>query len=297
MDLFNGVLPFVQVAEAEGFRAAAARLGVSAAAVSKSVAKLEAELGVALFERSSRHVALTPEGIVFLERCREAIAQLKAGREQVAGAQRAPQGTLRVSLPPALGPSLLPVVAKLSSRYPRLSLRLIVTNRIVRLAEEEIDVALRMGPLADSSLVLRRLRPPRWVTVAAPAYLAERGTPASPAELARHTCIKFALQGKIVEWRFRGPQGVAEVPTPSRIVFDQSGLVVEAAAQAIGIAQVFDFMATPLIATGQLIELLAPFSSEGPPLSALTPARRRAIPRVRVFMQALEELFGVNALE
>ncbi|WP_437636494.1 LysR substrate-binding domain-containing protein [Sorangium sp. So ce854] len=292
MDLFSGVLPFVCVAEAGGFRAAAARLGVTAAAVSKSVARLEAELGVVLLERSSRHVALTPEGAVFLERCRAAIAQLKAGREQVAGAQREPHGTLRVTLPPVLGRSVLPVVARLSARHPRLSIRLIVTNRLLPLAEEEIDVALRMGPLESSSLVARALRTPRWITVAAPAYLAGRGVPTSPADLARHECIKFVLRGKVVEWRFRAGDGGVDVATPSRILLDQSDLLMDAVVQAMGVAQVLDFMAAPLLEAGLIVEVLAPFATEGPPLHALTPARRASIPRVRVFLDALGDALG-----
>ncbi|WP_437735017.1 LysR substrate-binding domain-containing protein [Sorangium sp. So ce1335] len=292
MDLFSGVLPFVCVAEAGGFRAAAARLGVTAAAVSKSVARLEAELGVVLLERSSRRVALTPEGTVFLERCRAAIAQLKAGREQVAGAQREPHGTLRVTLPPVLGRSVLPVVARLSARYPRLSIRLIVTNRLLPLAEEEIDVALRMGPLDSSSLIARALRTPRWITVAAPAYLASRGAPTSPADLARHECIKFVLRGKVVEWRFRAGDRDVEIATPSRILLDQSDLLLDAVVQAIGVAQVLDFMAAPLLEAGRIVEVLAPHAIEGPPLHALTPARRASVPRVRVFLDALGDALG-----
>ncbi|WP_437678447.1 LysR substrate-binding domain-containing protein [Sorangium sp. So ce131] len=292
MDLFHGVLPFVQVAEAGGFRAAAARLGITAAAVSKSVAKLEAELGVALLERSSRHVALTPEGAAFLERCRAAIAQLQAGREQIAGAQREPHGTLRVTLPPVLGRSILPLVARLSARYPRLSIRLLVTNRLLRLAEEEIDVALRMGPLDDSSRIARALRTPRWITVAAPAYLASRGTPTSPADLARHECIKMVLHGKAVEWSFRAGKDAIDVVTPSRILLDQGDLLIDAVLHAIGIAQVLDFMAMPLIEAGVLVEVLAPFATEGPPLHALTPARRASVPRVRVFLDALGDVLG-----
>ncbi|MGK4007137.1 LysR substrate-binding domain-containing protein [Sorangium sp. So ce1036] len=292
MDLFYGVLPFVHVAEAGGFRAAAARLGVTAAAVSKSVAKLEAELGVALLERTSRHVALTPEGAAFLERCRVAIAELQAGRQQVAGAQREPHGTLRVTLPPVLGRGVLPLVARLSARYPRLSIRLIVTDRLVRLAEEAIDVALRMGPLQDSSLIARALRTPRWITVAAPAYLASRGIPTSPADLARHECIKFVLHGKAVEWCFRADQGATRVVTPSRIVLDQSDLLIDAVMHGIGIAQVLDFMAAPLLEAGLLVEVLASFATEGPPLHALTPARRASVPRVRVFLDALGDVLG-----
>ncbi len=292
MDLFSGVIPFVHVAEAGGFRAAAARLGVSAAAVSKSVAKLEAELGVVLLERTSRHVALTPEGAVFLERCRAAMAQLQAGREQVAGAQREPRGLLRVTLPPVLGRSVLPVVARLSSRYPRLSIRLVVTNRLLRLVEEEIDVALRLGPLAGSSLIARALRTPRWITVAAPAYLASRGAPTSPADLARHECIKFVLRGKVVEWSFRAGHGAIDVATPSRILLDQGDLLIDAVVHAVGVAQVLDFMAAPLLEAGLLVEVLAPFATDGPSLHAVTPARRASVPRVRVFLDALGDALG-----
>ncbi|WP_437758576.1 LysR substrate-binding domain-containing protein [Sorangium sp. So ce1389] len=292
MDLFTGVIPFVCVAEAGGFRAAAARLGVTAAAVSKSVAKLETELGVVLLERTSRHVALTPEGAMFLERCRAAMAQLQAGREQVAGAQREPHGTLRVTLPPVLGRSVLPVVARLSARYPRLSIRLVVTNRLLRLAEEEIDVALRLGPLAGSSLIARALRTPRWITVAAPAYLASRGAPTSPADLTRHECIKFVLRGKVVEWSFRAGHGAIHSATPSRILLDQGDLLIDAVVHAVGVAQVLDFMAAPLLEAGLLVEVLAPFATDGPPLHALTPARRASVPRVRVFLDALGDALG-----
>src|SRR5262245_42226211 len=143
MDLFAGVLPFVYTADERSFRRAAARLGVSAAAVSKAVAKLEADLGVVLLYRTSRHVSLTAEGALCLERGREAVVQLQAGRELVAEAQRAPQGPLRASIPPIFGRLLVPAIARLAARHPRLSLHLSFTDRMSRMAEEGIDVALR----------------------------------------------------------------------------------------------------------------------------------------------------------
>lgn len=292
MDLFSGVLPFLHVAETHSFRAAAARLGVTPAAVSKAVAKLEGDLGVVLLERTSRHVALTAEGALYLERCREAVAQLQAGRDLVAGAQRAPHGLLRVTLPPILGRSLLPVVARLSSRHPRLSIQLLLTDRHVRLAEEDVDVALRMGALEDSSLVARTLRRPRWTTVASPAYLARRASPATPADLARHERLVFVSpRGSVREWTFRDPAtGRAETLATNgsaRLLFDHGELLLDAALEGLGVVQVLDFMSTPHVQAGRLIELLPSFAAEGPELHALTPPRRASIGRVRVFLDAL----------
>ncbi|MFN7132129.1 MAG: LysR family transcriptional regulator, partial [Myxococcales bacterium] len=183
-ELFSGVVPFTAVAEERSFRRAAARLGVSAAAVSKAVSRLEASLGVTLFDRSSRHVALTPEGTVFLERCRAALANLQQGREQVADAGALEGGVLRVSLSPILARTLTPVLASFAASHPQLTFVLGVTDRYARLAEEQIDVAIRVGELEDSSLLSRVLVLPRWVTVASPAYLRARGTLRTPAELA-----------------------------------------------------------------------------------------------------------------
>jgi DNA-binding transcriptional LysR family regulator len=292
LNVFSGVIPFVHVAEAGSFRAAAARLGVSVPAVSKAVAKLEAELGVLLLDRTSRHVALTTEGQSFFERCREAVTQVQAAREQVASAQRGPHGTLRVTFPPVLARTLLPVFDALLRRHPRLSLDLMATNRFSKLTREELDVAIRMGPLEDSSLIARTLRRPRWVTVAAPAYLAKRGVPASLADLAQHECLKFSLDGKTVEWQFEERGNPIAVRSAGCIRSDLGDMLVDAAVRGMGIAQVFDFMARPLLETRQLVEVLAPHAIDGPPLHALTSARRASIPRVRVLLDALVQSFG-----
>lgn len=291
-NVFSGVLPFVHVAEASSFRAAAARLGVTVPAVSKAVAKLEAELGVLLLDRTSRHVALTAEGEAFFERCREAVTQVQIAREQVASAQRGPHGTLRVTFPPVLARTLLPVFDALLRRHPRLSLDLIATNRYSKLTREELDVAIRMGPLEDSSLIARTLRRPRWITVAAPAYLAKRGVPASPAELAQHECLKFSLGGKTVEWQFEDGGKPLAPRSAGRIRSDLGDVLIDAAARGMGIAQVFDFMARPLLETRRLVEILAPHAVDGPPLHALASARRASIPRVRALLDALVQSFG-----
>lgn len=286
MDLFSGVLPFVHVAEARSFRGGAERLGVTTAAMSKAILRLESELGVTLLQRTSRHVSLTTEGALFLERCRQAVAELQTGRDLVARAQRSPQGTLRVTLPPILGRTILPAVARVSSRHPRLQIRLVLTDRHVKLAEEEIDVAIRIGELEDSSLVARALPTPRWVTLASPGYLARRGTPEKPADLARHECIKFVSpRGTVREWSFRD----VNVDTPSRLLLDHGDLLLDAASEGLGIVQVLDFMVAPFLANGRLIEVLAAYATHGPPLHVVTLGRRASLPRVRVFLEALDD--------
>jgi LysR family transcriptional regulator for bpeEF and oprC len=295
MDLFAGVLPFVYTAEERSFRRAAARLGVSAAAVSKAVAKLEADLGVVLLYRTSRHVSLTDEGALFLARCREAVVQLQAGRELVAEAQRAPHGPLRASIPPIFGRLLVPAVARLAARHPRLSLHLSFTDRMSRMAEEGIDVALRMGPLPDSSLVARALRTPRWVTLASPAYLARHGTPEHPSDLARHACIKFVTpRGVPAEWSFRAARQGPAAPfeAPSRLHLDQGELLLEAAAAHAGLCQVLDFMVGPYVQEGRLVEVLEAHAADGPPLHAVCLPRRQGSPKVRAFVEMLEEVLG-----
>jgi DNA-binding transcriptional LysR family regulator len=286
MDLFSGVLPFVHVAEARSFRGGAERLGVTTAAMSKAISRLESELGVTLLRRTSRHVSLTTEGALFLERCRQAVAELQTGRDLVARAQRSPQGTLRVTLPPILGRTILPAVARVSSRHPRLQIHLVLTDRHVKLAEEEIDVAIRMGELEDSSLVARALPTPRWVTLASPGYLARRGTPEKPADLVNHECIKFvSTRGTVREWSFRD----AKVETPSRLLLDHGDLLLDAASEGLGIVQVLDFMVAPFLSSGRLIEVLAAHAARGPSLHVVTLGRRASVPRVRVFLEALDD--------
>lgn len=292
VDLFAGILPFLRVAETGSFRGAAKAMGLSVAAVSKAVAKLEADLGVSLLERSSRYVGLTAEGAAFYERSRGAVEELRAAREQASQAQRGLRGAVRVAFPPVLGETLLPVVDQVLARHPRISIDLVATDRQQRLAQEEIDVALRMGPLEDSALVARPLRRPAWVTVASPEYLAIRGTPASPADLAQHECLRFVLHGRPVDWQFQDGASVVTVAIPSRLRVDSGVLLLDAASRGMGLAQLFDFMAAPLISTGRVIQVLKRYAAPGPELHALTTARRAAIPRVRVLLDALAETFA-----
>lgn len=292
-DLFAGVLPFFHVAEEKSFRRAAVRLGVTPAAISKSVLRLEEELGVKLLARTSRSVVVTPEGTTFLARCRDAIASVTAGRELVSERGRQPHGEVTLTVPPVLSRLLVAGLPRLASRYPKLTTRFVVTDRVANLSDEGIDVAVRMGPLPESSLVARRLRGSRWVTLAAPSYVASHGLPASPRDLERFECIRFvAPDGRARDWTFAEPKGgTSTIKVDGRVLVDQGERLIDAAVAGLGVCQVLDLMVGPHVRDGRLVPLLASFAAEGPAITALARPERSRSPNVRAVFAYLAETF------
>lgn len=304
MDLFAGVVPFVAIAEARSFRAAAQQLGVTPSALSKAMAKLEADLGLLLLHRTSRSVTLTTEGEAFLRQCREAVDRVRAARELASQAQRAPRGLLRVSLPTTLGRLvIMPALPRLLALYPALSVQAVLTDRFVQLTGENVDVAVRIGEIQDSRAVGRRLRTTRWVTAASPAYLARRGTPRSPADLVQHNCLKFVLpNGLLHEWEFvdqagghagkRTGEKAATVAAQGNLVADNGEALVEAAIAGLGLVQAQDFMVASELARGQLVEVLLEHAAPGRHITVLAAPGRSSTPKVRAFMDFTIDLLG-----
>lgn len=296
MSAFLRVEPFVHVAEKLSFRAAAGHLGVTPTAVSKAVAALEEELGVRLLNRTSRRVALTPEGEVYLRHCREALDRLQAGRDLVTRAAQVAQGRLKVSLSFALGRPVVAALPRLLARYPRVRVHLSFSDHAVGLVEEEVDVVLRTGDLGDSALVGRRLRAPRWVTVASPHYLAREGEPKDLAELVAHTCLQFTRpSGQVAGWQFV-ERGGGEAPpfiAERAVLLGHGDLLVDAAVAGLGLAQVYDFMVAEALRRGELVEVLPDHSAPGPPIHALCLPGRQRVPKIRAFVEFAVEVFGV----
>lgn len=294
-DLFDGIVPFVHAARARSFRVAAEQLGVTSAAISKAVKRLEAELGVRLLHRTTRKVSLSDEGARFLARCEDAMAQVLAGRDEAATAHTVARGELVVSASYVLGPTLVARLPRLLSRYPGLRLDLRLTDRRVRLVDERIDVALRVGPMPDSTLVARKLLEPRLVTVASPGYLARHGTPATPAALAEHACLRFrSPRGKGVGWVFLdAPGGTPQaVEVPARVDVDQGTLLVDAALAGAGIAQVFDFMVDQALREGRLVEVLRDVRAPGPAIHGVVLPGQQGTPKVRAFLEFAAQALG-----
>jgi LysR family transcriptional regulator for bpeEF and oprC len=294
-DLFSGVLPFVRTAEERSFGRAAASLGVTTAAVSKAVRKLEDDLGVRLLDRSSRVVSLTREGEEFLERCRQAVLGVQGAREAIQDARREPQGEISVTLPFILAPFVLASLPRLAALHPRLAYRLEVTDRVARLGVASYDVAVRMGALEDSTLVSRLLRRTRWVTVASPSYLATRPEPRRPEDLAQHNCLRFVgPNGKPVAWSFADGGRAVALAVKGNLVVDHGGSLLAAAQAGLGICQVLDFMIGDAVREGALVEVLAPLSAKGPSVHALATPGRAASANVRAFFRFLADALAVR---
>lgn len=285
------MVEFVQTAHARSFRAAAEELGVTSAAVSKAVKRLEGELGVTLLHRTTRRVTLSDEGEAFLARCEDAIALVSSARAQAAAASRAPRGRLTISLSHVLGPFVIDVLGRFRRRYPGVTLQLELTDRRSRLVDDRVDVALRVGKLADSALIARRLWRTRWVTVASPAYLATAPQLRTPDDLTGHACIRFrSPRGKTVPWTFADSAGTTTRDAPAGLDLDHGGSIVRAALAELGVAQVFDFMVSDELSQGRLVEVLADHAAPGPDVHALTAAGQRRTPRVRVFLDYLSSV-------
>lgn len=287
--MFRGIVPFVAVAEEGSVRKAAVRLGVSAAAVSKAVAKLEAEVGLPLLARGGRRATLTREGEVFFGRCRPAVAAVEHARATLEEVRREPAGDLVLSVPFVATGLVAPVLATLRLRHARLRFRLHVTDEQARLAEEQVDVAVRIGTLADSSLVARRLRGTRLLTVASPSYLARRGEVKQIDDLDHHDCLGLiGPSGKPWPWVFAS--GMRPV-TPVMIT-DHGPSLVDAALAGLGITQAFSFMVEPLVRAGRLVTLLGDEVGAGPDVFAICSPGRKATPRVRAAFDAFADACG-----
>lgn len=295
IELFSGVVPFVHVADQLSFRRAAEQLGVSTAAVSKAVARLEERLGVKLLSRSSRTVALTPEGKIFHTRSREAVASLRAGHAQLTQTRARPRGDVHISTSFILGPIVVAGLPLLAARYPDLVVHLELSDRVSGLLAEGIDVALRVGARTSSTLVSRVLYRPRWVTVAAPDFVARHGTPARPADLARYNCLRFVdPRGRPVPWWFAEPDHAApasHVVTGNMLV-NNGELLLAAVSSGTGLAQLLDFMVTDLVRDGRLVEVLGAFASEGPTIHAVTAPERSRAANVRAIIDFATATFG-----
>lgn len=281
MDNLLGITSFVRTAELESFVRAARALGLSPSAVGKNVAKLEATLNVRLLHRTTRRVRLTDEGAIFLERCRRILDDLREAEFAVSDAGTAPRGTLRISLPTIGYRFLVPHLPAFAAAYPHIELDLHCNDRQIDLIEERMDVAIRGGELADSSLIARTLGTFAFVLCASPAYLGARGRPGSIDELASHDAVRFRYpaSGQLQPW----PTALDRHPRTILACSNMEG-VRAAAINGLGIAYMPDFLAEDAVQAGSLRLLLeAEVRSEGR-FSLVWPSDRLVSSRLRAFI-------------
>jgi DNA-binding transcriptional LysR family regulator len=283
-------LAFAETAKRGSFAAAARELGLSASAVAKAVARLEDHLGLRLCHRTTRQVALTSDGHELYERCRRIVDEIEALRDDAAGARAEPSGTLRLSVPLTLGRAVVvPAVAALARRHPKLGVDIALSDRYVDLVKEGLDAALRIGHLPDSSLVAQRVGEQSLVVCGAPGYLAARGTPRTPADLDGHACLAFRVPstGRLRPWQFHGDGREWTFVPPASVAMDDGEALVVAAAEGLGLLQVPEYMAAAELRSGRLVEVLARYRSPPLPIAVVYPSTRRVTPRLRALIELL----------
>jgi DNA-binding transcriptional LysR family regulator len=282
---------FVRVVELGSFARAAADSGLSPSAVSKLVTRLEDRLGVTLLQRTTRRLALTPEGETLLARGRDILAAIESAEAEVTAARGRPRGLIRVNTGTAFARHrLLPELPAFRERYPDVSIDLAIADRRIDLLAEQADVAIRTGDLGDSALVGRRIDAMRRIICASPAYLARHGTPREPSDLLRHQCLRLTGFARLAEWPFRTDGKVHALPVTGAITCDNAEMLLEMAVQGLGIARFGDFLAEEALADGRLVPVLTDrHVAEPSAITALMPPGRQHLPRVRVFVDFLIE--------
>jgi len=285
MDRLEAMSIIVAVTETGSFSAASRRLNKPVATVSRMVAELEARLKAQLFQRSSRQMTLTDAGRSYIEACKRIIEQVDDAEREVSGEYRIPKGDLAITSPWGLGHMhLMPIAVEFMNAYPEIALRLVLTDRIVDTVEENIDISIRIGNLADSNLIATKVGSVRFVLCASPVYLAEHGHPREPAELATHDCISVDSLAPQRSWKFIKDGREMVAPIRSRLTVSDSEAAIEAAIAGAGITRVMSYKMEAARRAGQLVVMLEKYEQEPWPVHIVY-AERKPVPlKLRAFL-------------
>ncbi|AQG98952.1 LysR family transcriptional regulator [Caballeronia cordobensis] len=282
---------FMRAAALANLSAAAREFGLSPAVASARIAGLERMLGARLLHRTTRRVSVTQEGEIFAAHARELLDAAETARASVGRAREQPHGRLRVTMPSSLGRQhISPLIPAFLRQYPGVAVELRMTDQIVDLVDEGIDLAIRIGALKDSTLVAKKLASNRRVLCASPGYLAAHGTPRHPADLAQHECVILADQR---DWSFVTPTGVFDVRVSGRLVTDNGEVIRDALAAGIGIGLKSTWSVAPLIASGELVTVLDDYPlAREVAIWAVYPSRAFVPPKTLAFIGFLAAQFG-----
>ncbi|OWY27412.1 LysR family transcriptional regulator [Herbaspirillum robiniae] len=283
---------FVAVAELGSFVKAADALGISKAAVSRTVLELEARLGSRLMQRTTRRLSLTEAGTLYLERCKQIVAALEEADDLLSAGAANPTGLLRINAPLTFGVlHLAPLWPMFLERHPGVALDITLSDRIVDIIDEGYDMAIRIARLSDSTLVHRKLTTTNLQVCASPAYLEKHGTPMHPHELAQHQAICYSYNASKDDWQFTGPEGPVNVKVNSRMHVNNGDSCVEAALGGIGVTRQPTFMIDRHLRSGQLVPILTDYTSPELGIYAVYPSRAHLPAKVRAMLDFLSEAF------
>ncbi|MBV9192128.1 MAG: LysR family transcriptional regulator [Betaproteobacteria bacterium] len=294
MDRLAAIQVFAQVVESGSFAKAADRLGLSTSAASRQVADLESHLQTRLLNRTTRRVSLTESGQQFYERAVQLMTDLSEAEQEASSAAVVPRGTIRMTTSVNFGVRhVAPAIAEFLERYPDVRFDVSLSDRVVDLVEEGLDLAIRIGPPGADNLVARKLGETRMVPCASPDYLAKHNAPKTPEDLAHHNCFTYEYVSPRHVWRFRDRSGAERaVRVAGRLHSNNGDLLAEVAARGAGIVFEPAFIVGPEVRAGRLVPLLQDFEPLRVPIYALYPSRKHLSAKVRRFVEFLIERFA-----
>jgi DNA-binding transcriptional LysR family regulator len=285
MDRIDSMSVIIAIAEAGSLSAASRQLRIPIPTVSRRLSELETRLKTQLFLRSPRHLTLTDAGRSYIEACKRIIEQVNEAEQEASGEYRTPTGDLTVTSPWGLGHlHLLPLSCEFLKVYPDIALRLLLSDRVLNPVENKIDVAIRIGPLPDSSMIATRIGSIRVVACASPEYLAARGRPESPDDLSSHDCITVDETGVPRSWKFVSGGNEIAAPIRTRLTVNTSEAAVEAAIAGAGIARVMSYKMEAARRIGRLSIVLDTFEKEPLPVHIVYTERKPMPLKLRVFL-------------
>jgi DNA-binding transcriptional LysR family regulator len=295
MNRLDAMRIFVAVATLGSFAEAARQRRLSPSVVTRSIAQLEDELGLMLLSRTTRSVRLTERGRIYLESCQQILADIDDAERRVRGEDAEPRGELKVAAPIVFGRlHVLPIINRLLRQHEALSIRLTLSDHNIHLVEEGVDVAVRIGGLADSTLVAVKLGVVSRVLVASAAYLEQHGIPVSPAELTDHDIVAFENAGTANEWRFSDREKFVRIEP--RLVVNNADTAIAAAEAGMGITRALSYQVRASVMARRLLPVLQNFVPPPIPVSAVYRGRRIASANLTTFVRAARDYFKSDPL-
>jgi DNA-binding transcriptional LysR family regulator len=293
MDRIDAMQAFVAVADLRGFAPAARKLGLSPSGITRLIAALENRLGARLLQRTTRSLTLTDTGTRYLERIRRILADIEEAERSAEGERMRPSGRLVVSAPLGFGRlHVSPVMSAYLARYPEVTAELRLSDRMINLVEEGVDLAVRIGYLGDSTLVGRHVGEMRRIVVASGGYLEQHGEPATPAAIASHRTVQFGAAAAAPEWRFIEDGREIRVVVAPRFTTNSADAAIHYAAEGGGLTRVLAYQAAEAIKDKRLEIVLAKFEPPALPIHIVYPTSRLLSAKVRAFIDLVVETDG-----
>ncbi|MGK5013854.1 MULTISPECIES: LysR family transcriptional regulator [unclassified Janthinobacterium] len=291
MDRLESMSILLAVVDAGSLSAAARRLGMPLATVSRKVAALETHLNTRLLHRTTRQLSLTEAGLSYVAACRRILEEISEAERTATGEYAAPKGELTITAPVVFGRlHIVPVVAAFLAHYPDIEIKLVLTDRVLHLMEEQVDVAVRIGDLPDSSFMATRVGTVRRVVCASPGYLATHGAPTAPGDLAAHACISFEVLESRRAWVFGTGKATQSVPVHSRLAVNTVDAAIAAATLGAGVIRVLSYQVMDALRDDRLRIVLAPFEAAPLPVSLLHKGQTPLPLKLRAFLDFVTPL-------